>query len=79
MQYDYAVTGLTCAHCADAVREEISEAEGVRGVTVDLVPGGTSTVTVASDQPLEDAKIGAALAEAGDYTLDQPGPGGRVR
>ncbi len=42
------VTGMTCGHCAASVREELSEIDGVEAVTVDLVAGGTSHVTVHS-------------------------------
>jgi copper chaperone len=65
----YSVQGMTCGHCASAVSEEISALEGVRSVDVDLVAGGTSTVRVASDAPLADDAVAAALDEAGDYTL----------
>ena len=41
----YAVTGMTCEHCARAVTQELERLGGVRGVTVDLVPGGESRVT----------------------------------
>jgi len=65
----YSVQGMTCGHCASAVSEEISALEGVRSVDVELVAGGTSTVRVASDAPLADDAVAAALDEAGDYTL----------
>ena len=38
----YAVTGLTCEHCARAVTQELESPGDVRGVAVDLVPGGES-------------------------------------
>jgi copper chaperone len=65
----YHVTGMTCAHCAHAVTEELQNIDGVRGVTIDLHPGGESAVTVASDAPLTAAAVAAALDEAGDYEL----------
>ncbi len=65
----YNVTGMTCGHCASAVREELGAVAGVHQVEVDLVAGGTSTVTVSSDAPLEDATVAEALDEAGDYQL----------
>ena len=68
-QQTYAVTGLTCGHCQQAVTEELSALDGVTEVTVDLVAGGTSTVTVSSARPLEDGQVAAALDEAGDYQL----------
>ncbi len=65
----FAVTGMTCGHCAGAVSSELKKLPGVRDVVVDLVPGGTSTVSVASDAPLGQADVAAALDEAGDYQL----------
>jgi copper chaperone len=61
----YPVTGMTCGHCVASVTEELEEIAGVREVNVDLVAGGTSTVTVTSDQPLADDAVQAAVAEAG--------------
>ena len=65
----YAVTGMTCGHCAGAVTSELKTLEGVTDVAVDLVAGGTSSVTVTSTQPLEETQVAAALDEAGDYHL----------
>jgi len=65
----YQVTGMTCEHCIRAVREELTALAGVTGVTVDLVPGGTSAVTVSSEAPLDGQAVAAALDEAGDYRL----------
>ena len=66
----YQVTGMTCAHCVAAVRSEISEIAGVTGVEIDLVAGGTSTVTV--DGQTTDEQIAQAVDEAG-YALARPG------
>ena len=65
----YSVTGMTCGHCASAVSSELRELAGVSDVDVDLVAGGTSTVTVTSTAPLDDAQVAAALDEAGEYQL----------
>jgi copper chaperone CopZ len=65
----YAVTGMTCSHCAAAVSDELSALPGVTGVEVDLVAGGISTVTISSDTALTRDQIAAALDEAGDYHL----------
>ena len=65
----YAVTGMTCEHCAHAVTEELSGLEGVSRVNVDLVPGGDSRVTVTSEAELPEQAVTAALDEAGDYRL----------
>jgi copper chaperone CopZ len=65
----YSVTGMTCGHCAGAVTDELKELDGVTAVDVDLVAGGTSTVTVTSESALDTAAVAAALDEAGDYRL----------
>lgn len=58
-------TGLTCNHCALSVTEEVSEVEGVEAVSVDVVKGGESTVTIEHDAPISDTAVHAAIAEAG--------------
>lgn len=65
----FAVTGMTCGHCAGAVTSELTALDGVTDVQVDLVAGGTSTVTVTSETPIERSQVAAALDEAGDYQL----------
>lgn len=65
----YSVLGMTCGHCVDAVTSELTVIPGVTDVTVDLVAGGTSTVTVASDSPVDEQAVAAAIDEAGDYQL----------
>jgi copper chaperone CopZ len=65
----FSVNGMTCGHCVHAVTSELKELPGVDDVSVDLVAGGTSTVTVSSAAPVSDADVAAALDEAGDYTL----------
>jgi copper chaperone len=65
----YAVTGMSCGHCVNAVTSELRGLGGVSAVTVDLVPGGSSSVTVASDGPLSADLVDAALDEAGGYQI----------
>lgn len=65
----YTVTGMTCGHCEQSVTTELKTLDGVTDVHVDLLAGGVSTVTVVSQQPLDDAQVVAALVEAGDYQL----------
>lgn len=65
----WAVTGMTCEHCSNAVSQEIRELPGVQDVSVDLVVGGESTVTVTSDAALSFEQVSAAVDEAGDYRL----------
>ena len=65
----FSVTGMTCGHCVSAVTSELKEIHGVTDVSVDLVAGGTSSVTVDSAQPVDESTVAAALDEAGDYQL----------
>jgi len=65
----YQVTGMTCEHCVRAVTGELRALDGVREVTVELVPEGSSAVTVTSEAPLAAGAVAAALDEAGDYRL----------
>jgi len=58
----YTVTGMTCSHCVNSVSSEVSQIPGVTGVHVDL---GAGTVTVTSDQPLDETAVAAAVDEAG--------------
>ncbi|MGV0717398.1 heavy-metal-associated domain-containing protein [Mycolicibacterium sp. XJ662] len=56
------VAGMTCAHCAASVREEIGEIAGVRVVDVDVESGA---VTIDSDTPVDRSVIQSAVEEAG--------------
>lgn len=58
----YAVTGMTCGHCAASVSEEVGALPGVTDVSVD-VPTGAVTVTSAG--PLELDEVRSAVEEAG--------------
>ena len=69
----YQVTGMTCEHCVRAVRQELEGLDGVREVSIELIPEGSSAVTVTSDGPLPADAVAAALDEAGDYRLAGPG------
>jgi len=65
----FPITGLTCGHCVGAISSELSVLAGVTDVQIDLVTGGTSTLTVTADQALTDDEVAVALGEAGDYKL----------
>jgi copper ion binding protein len=58
----YAVEGMSCQHCIDAVTAEVGRLSGVEQVQVDL-PSGTVTVTSAAPLALDDVR--GALDEAG--------------
>ena len=59
------VVGMTCGHCVQAVTQELTAIDGVRDVAVELIPDGTTLVTVTSSAPLDDAAVRAAIDEAG--------------
>jgi copper chaperone len=59
---EYTVTGMTCEHCVASVTEEVQEITGVTDVHVDLASGG---LRISSEQPVSDADVRYAVAEAG--------------
>ena len=61
----YAVTGMTCGHCVNAVTEEVTKLHGVTSVRIDLVEGGESHLTLMSEQALALDDVRAAVDEAG--------------
>ncbi|WP_082634253.1 heavy-metal-associated domain-containing protein [Arthrobacter alpinus] len=62
----YELEGLTCGHCVQTVEESVRAVAGVDSVTVTLVAGSTSTLTVAG--PATQETIRAAVVSAG-YTV----------
>lgn len=63
----FIVKGMTCSHCVQSVTTELSALPGVTDVRVDLASGG---VTVASEAPLPDEAVRAAVDEAGYEIAD---------
>jgi copper chaperone CopZ len=61
----YAVTGMTCSHCVNAVRSEVSAIPGVAEVDVDLA-GGRVTIKA---EPAPSADAVTAAVEAAGYEL----------
>lgn len=64
----YSVSGMSCGHCESAVSKEVTAIPGVTSVTA---VAKTGLVTVASEQPLDEETIRAAVDEAG-YELVGP-------
>ncbi|MGI5178595.1 heavy-metal-associated domain-containing protein [Dactylosporangium sp. CA-152071] len=58
----YAVKGMTCGHCVQAVSTEVGKVPGVTDVRVDLEAGA---VTVTSDGPADEQAVAVAVDEAG--------------
>ena len=67
-QRTYIVEGMTCEHCVDAVRAEVSGLPGVSTVDIDL---DTKLVQVAGDD-IDDAAVFAAVEEAGYEAVQGP-------
>lgn len=59
---EYTVSGMTCGHCEQSVREEVGAVAGVQDVEVSVARG---TLTVTLGAPVEDARILAAVDNAG--------------
>lgn len=59
------VEGMTCGHCVSAVTEEVGKIDGVEQVSVDLVAGGLSTVTIGSAAAVDSEALRSAIDEAG--------------
>ncbi|GAB2525006.1 heavy metal-associated domain-containing protein [Microbacterium sp. NPDC077391] len=59
---EYQVTGMTCGHCEKSVREEVGE---IAGVTDIQVSAQTGKLVVTADGEVDDAKVIAAVEEAG--------------
>ncbi|WBU37214.1 heavy-metal-associated domain-containing protein [Homoserinibacter sp. YIM 151385] len=62
------VEGMTCQHCVMSVTEELGELAEVEGVAVELRPGAASRVAITASEPIDGARIRAAVEEAG-YTV----------
>ena len=58
----FAVAGMSCAHCVQAVTAELAKLPGVLDVQVDLASG---VATVRSDRELPREAVAAAVDEAG--------------
>ncbi|EBV8528448.1 MULTISPECIES: heavy-metal-associated domain-containing protein [Actinomycetes] len=59
---DYQVTGMTCGHCEMSIREEVSEIPGVQDIQVSAQTG---KLNVTAEGEIDDAKVLAAVEEAG--------------
>ncbi len=57
----FRVPDMSCGHCKASVAEEVSAVDGVEDVEVDL----TTKVVVVRGEGLDEAKLRAAIEEAG--------------
>jgi len=61
----FGVAGLTCGSCASRVTTAVGAIDDVTDVQIDLVSGGTSTITILSNQPIPSAAVRSAVEQAG--------------
>lgn len=64
----YTLEGLTCGHCVQTVEKAVSGVPGVELATVDLVPGGTSRLSVTGTA--RQAALAEAVRSAGYVLAD---------
>ena len=60
----FSVTGMSCGHCEEAVRGELTDLAGIEGIDVSA-PAGSLTVTLSEGADLPDQVIVKAVDEAG--------------
>lgn len=60
----YSVTGMTCAHCENAVRQEVEALQGVQSVEVSAARGSLR-LDVEDPQKVTDDAVVTAVDEAG--------------
>lgn len=67
----YVVGGMTTGDDVLAVKDKVSGVPGIGAVAAEVVPGRSTLILKHKDDVVPDrAAIAAALAQAGDYTLD---------
>ena len=59
--FRYSVPGMHCAHCERALRDELTNVDGVRAVEIDL----EAKLVVVSGNALDDDALRSAIEEAG--------------
>lgn len=59
---EFQVTGMSCGHCEVSIREEVAEVPGVDDIQVSAQTG---RLVVSGTDPIDDAKVLAAVDEAG--------------
>ena len=64
----FRVTGMTCAHCENAVHEEVSQVPGVAGLTVSAQEGA---LTVFYNDTSDNNNAGNNSAEAENQASDE--------
>ena len=65
---EYEVAGMTCQHCVDAVRAEVTSVPGIQVASVNL---GLDLLTVAGEDYSDDA-VRSAIRTAGYEVAEAP-------
>ncbi len=60
---EYQVTGMSCGHCENSIRQEVGQIAGVTDIAVSSATGHLAVTT--ADAPVDDAAVLAAVEEAG--------------
>lgn len=61
----FDVDGMTCSGCVTRVSKAVGDIAGAQSVSIDLVSGGVSKMTVSSAMSLDRADVAAAVATTG--------------
>ena len=56
----YTVPAISCGHCTHTIETEVGEMQGIQSVKAEI---DTKKVTIAFDEPANEDKIKALLAE----------------
>ncbi len=59
---EYWVTGMSCGHCENAIRDEVGKIAGVEQIEVSAATG---SLIVVGSSPIEHSPVLAAVDEAG--------------
>lgn len=69
---NYAVSGLSCQSCVDAIAKKLTDVDGIDDVTITLNSGGESIVSIASQRTIDDALAREVIDDAGFDVVGAP-------
>jgi len=72
MIHTYHITGMTCKHCVEKVRNELEKVPGVISAKVTLQP---QRAVVKIEEPIEVEVLQEAVANAGSYAISDADEG----
>lgn len=68
----YAVTGLSCTSCVDAITKRLTAVDGVQDVTIELNSGGESIVSITSHPLIDEVVAREVIDDAGFDVVGLP-------